>query len=122
MKPWEETWTATERSDEGCNDVINGQPTEVFLKGGSDRFNLALAAPEMARLLLELEWAGCNCELDSGGEDACPVCHEDAPSEHKIPARRLDAFTREEAHTVKRGGVHAKDCTLATLLVKAGVR
>lgn len=98
MKPHEETWTLTEpirdwskdgpgvRVEDlpitGYNEVINGSSTEAFLGGGA-RLVLAVQAPAMARLLLELEWAphdeGAYCLICQGGEPAhMPNCSRQA--------------------------------------------
>lgn len=91
-KVWEETWVQTQSC---CIRLATTVPTIAwFAAEGSrdgdldcDRARLAAAAPEMARLLLQLEWtqggvwdpAGCHVCLggrDSGGHK--PDCAYDA--------------------------------------------
>lgn len=96
MKPWEETWEA---EHEDSLDYITRGP-DGFIAGFDDqkeRATLAAAAPEMARVLLALEWKGA--EL---GDDCtyavCPSC---------------GAYKGEVGH--------APDCGLVAVLRKAGV-
>ncbi len=126
MKAHEETWELTEDwvDDDGkrhTNDVINGSSTEVFLSASDsyDRLRLAAAAPEMARLLLELQWAG-----DEGGYDGrpcCPCCYALPPEKVHRPSVRIDAYTRTEARDEILYGKHSDDCRLVAVLRKAGV-
>lgn len=60
---------------------------------------LASAAPEMARVLLAIEWSGMEWNR-SGGSTRCPSC-------------------RSQAVTARR---HAPNCALDAAIRKAGVR
>ncbi len=76
------------------------------------------AAPEMARMLLDIQWEG-----QIGGyepEAGCPRCGADPPSEQQVPARRIDAWNRTGPHVIHRGG-HKRDCDLGKLLEAAGL-
>lgn len=137
-KPWEETWTwidGEEAEDEfpeqggtlyalrpdgrpDCDRRIIETDSGVYPPKGAERALIA-AAPEMARLLLDLEWAGWNQE-GYDPSDACPSCGQHPPSKFIVPARRIDAYTRVEAHEEIRGG-HAPDCRWVAVLRKAGV-
>lgn len=94
MKPWEETWIA-----EG-EDVLTGPKADcewssnlrhvTWGEGDCEaRARLAAAAPEMFRLLLELEW------IWEDGRQVCGICC------------RLMAYG------------HREDCALHTALEKA---
>lgn len=62
-----------------------------------DRAQLAAAAPEMARLLIEVQWAGVlTYQYEGGGDPCCPVCEGEEPR-------------------------HEPDCKLVAVLRKAGV-
>ena len=78
VKPWEETWTESEvwtfdQDDSPFDEVCT-------------RVKLAAAAPEMARLLLDLEWMG-----EPGGY-RCPSC---ADYHRHRPNCRLVAVLRK---------------------------
>lgn len=100
MKPWEETWKAHWDSDYSVNlRTTEGRTVGTFGAGGPEgvaRAELAAAAPDMARVLLAVEWAGRSSQ---GGDDGmCPAC---------------DRWK-------ERG--HMPDCALDAALRKAGVR
>lgn len=120
MKPWEETWRAGPDYDA----VHVSDDDQLDMRYGRDdamgRCRLAAAAPEMARMLLDLEWAGS--EWDYGGSDpCCPCCGERAPQKVHFPAVRVDAYTRTEARDEVLYGKHSDDCKLVAVLRKAGV-
>lgn len=106
-KPWEETWkNKIYRGELRLVDEHGMMTDNLAWFGDSDekgeafdiaraRCQLASAAPDMARLLLELEWTGERQE-----EQCCPSCFAE----------------------VRRKEPHAPDCALATALRKAGVR
>jgi len=77
MKPWDETWTADWHYDYSVTILRdNSFRVALFNAGGPEgvaRAKLAAAAPDMARLLLTLEWS-------SG--DFCPCCGQKDGSEH----------------------------------------
>lgn len=80
-------------------------------------------SPEDQALAIELlrkfEWEGCNQVPYDGCDPACPECHGDYPTTLHIPARRIDAYTREEARDVPRGG-HEPGCRYGALLDRLG--
>lgn len=104
MKPWEETWRWN-----GLHplDVFGPDGGDLLFEGavirndsdGPERAKLAAAAPEMARLLLELEWADPRNHWsdDGANSNGCCVCGE-----------------------YKKDG-HKPDCALVAVLRKAGV-
>lgn len=106
-KPWEEKWTAELNRDRTHYDLVVDQDglgvCVVQGCGSSDdgtaRVLLAAAAPDMARVLLAIEWAGAVGERFDGFDPACPSC-------------LTEKFT----------GKHAPDCALDAALRKAGVR
>lgn len=131
-KPWEtESWIAFDSDDDGDDfgiyrsDVVTNEGGTMARDYVLDRgmlpedARLAAAAPEMARLLLSLEWAGWNQEGDDPA-DACPACYQGPPRTITKPARRIDAYTRIEASQETLGG-HRHDCALIGVLRKAGV-
>lgn len=110
-KPWEEEWAAARGGnyvgphhfgDSGWWEVRDSDETTLLTTGaplddagsGEARARLASAAPDMARLLLELEW----CDDDG---HYCPSC---GYSRFRTPQ------------------THAPDCRLVAVLRKAGVR
>jgi hypothetical protein len=112
-RPWEETWERTERNDVEdeyqpvfCNPVLNDEPTEVFL-GTGPRLQLAAAAPEMARLLLELEWAGEIVNYATGSS--------------RMSLRTCAACGGVRPHPQAGSSGHHPDCRLGAVLRKAGV-
>lgn len=117
-KPWEETWEyRAPKADIGY--VTPFQTVCGFLSVDEDaelnppedaraRAKIASAAPEMARLLLALEWSGSECYYD-GCDAVCPCCRKEGPRKSRFSAKIL-------------GGEHAEDCALAAVLRKAGVR
>ncbi len=105
MKPWEETWVAHK-------DCVVDEPTwkTVFVihedsrvdlgYEGADRWlnreraQLVSAAPDMARVLLEMEWRGFPLPRIGNEECAtCVGCGDRRPS-HK-PSCMLDAALRK---------------------------
>lgn len=128
-KPHEETWEYRPTREDVVVREPNGDYAIMDLDHDAEfnpthildaRGRLAAAAPEMARLLLELEWAGS--EWDYGGSDpCCPCCGERAPMQVHIPAKRIDAYTRTEARDEVRYGKHTDNCQLVAVLRKAGV-
>lgn len=68
---------------------------------------LAAAAPDMARLLLELEWSGYEPDWGAG---KCMSCGAIQPLEYDAAARTKDTS----------GGTHKPDCRLVAVLRKAG--
>lgn len=92
-KPWEDSWEARE-DDVWCpaeRVVVARETDEADAK-------LIAAAPEMARMLLELQWAAADSE--------CPLCYAEPYTE--------DGW--------KNDAPHASHCRLAALLRKAGVK
>jgi hypothetical protein len=95
MKPWDEYWSAAGEQVEGEADVtwrVHGEGIVIAANVDEDRALLMAAAPDMARVLLAVEW---------GGEHEvalCPTCAQ-----------------------WKKDG-HASDCKLDSALRKAGVR
>lgn len=139
VKPWEETWFW----DDARCEIVRKYPDDeehrrVGLAGAFDSTDpvvetdsgiygpregyreLIAAAPEMARLLLELQWAGGYGD-DGGTNPCCPACNADAPLKVHFPAKRIDAYTRTEARDEVIGGKHRDDCRLVAVLRKAGV-
>lgn len=126
-KVWEEDWMLDPEAELPNAHRYTGHPAKILFKpknrgGGQflgsfsgpqdehsvdiDRARLAACAPEMARMLVELEWSGgYEYGQDSGVDACCPSCMADAPS----PALGIS-------------GVHKLDCRLIALLRKAGVR
>jgi hypothetical protein len=100
MTPWEESWGYATRTQTGnCAELHLGDGQQICVQIGIDDeadayAQLAACAPEMARLLLDLEWA----HQDPSWGPACPAC---------------DAL--------ERAG-HGRDCRLERVLRKAGVR
>lgn len=82
------------------------------------RARLAACAPEMARMLVELERVGWSDDI------GCPSCGAESPDvlerlERMYPNTRLaHGMTRKEL--IQNGG-HMPDCRLLALLRKAGV-
>ena len=106
MKPWEETWTFDGEREGGC--ILENDTAVMYTCGPDDpeyhapRGHLASAAPDMARVLLEIEWrAGEFGDPDAGGR--CPSCLGYEPS-----------GSPDDGHHV--------DCALDAALRKAGVR
>lgn len=96
-KPWEEEWSAAEQPSPLCQILRRTGPGEAcgdLLDG--ERLVLAVAAPDMARVLLDIEWSGG----DDGGY--CPAC-------------------QGVEHHVSSPG-HRPACTLDAALRKAGIR
>jgi hypothetical protein len=107
MKVWEETWTHDDMVDAFDPSVVHGHDG---FRG--DRQRLAIAAPELARLLLEAQWAsgggfGPSADDQEYKDVSCYFC-EGRESEHCGRGRKC-----------KSG--HAPDCRLVAVLRKAGV-
>lgn len=118
---WEETWGIVGNNEFattiGIPDdpsvsgfVVAGKPVGSFQYGPGLHLNaygrakLAACAPEMARMLLAIEWSGWNHEGYDPGGDCCPVCSgSDNPDLH-------------ENHR------HTQTCALDALMRKAGIR
>jgi hypothetical protein len=116
MKPWEEPWK---------NEEWEADSDDLYVKGtepdGSDwikisewwwaknrdpwqtRLRLAAAAPEMARLLLELQWSGDEARY------RCPACEATAHPDH-APDCRLVAVLRKAGWKPYRGEMDCGDC------------
>jgi len=119
MKPWEENWIAEE------GDVITSSGECIFDESDcgvaskavhEPRASLASAAPDMARVLLSLEWSGRLDYVGDGGYNCCPSCGGVAPE---------DAGSHDARHDVSRGRNvvgHRDDCAWDAALRKAGVR
>ena len=101
--PWEEEWTwhdATYPNSGHSGYVafpagrmaIQYDPANYSQSEGAARGRLAAAAPEMARMLLELEWISTYETID------CRICGGE-----------------------KTAGGHEPDCKLVAVLTKAGV-
>lgn len=110
MKPYERDW----EFHSGC------WPEVVFYKGGNkkvcdvwadedsstcDVADLISAAPDMARMLLDIQWTPTGYDH----EPCCPICSLSKPK---------PGLARDDAH-FPHG--HAKDCALLAVLLKAGV-
>ena len=103
MKPWEETWTTDWASDYTVT-ILRGDSYRVaqFNAGGPEgvaRARLAAAAPDMARLLLKLEWS----DVDYDAATYCPSCWA------SYPWKPSDLG-------------HRDDCEWLAVMRKAGVR
>ena len=81
MKPWEETWDS----------LLPFCGHDTMVDGDEARRRLALAAPEMARLLMHI------CRRYPGTDGACMVC---------------DQYETQP---------HTKECSVGKALRKAGV-
>lgn len=109
-KPWEEDW---ELRHEGAVVGVAGQEEKDIASApyGSEapdlraRLRFLSAAPDMARLLLELEWA-------DGERAACPICGG--------WMRRADETRATTADGSRIG--HERGCRLLAALTKAGIR
>lgn len=111
-KPWEETWgwqAAHSSMQSGWVTTPHGGSVGVFYKPGSSfedaeaRGRLAAAAPDMARVLLAIEWGVDRAEY--GG--ACPSC---------------DCFNPDGDAPLGYAKGHEPACALDAALRKAGVR
>lgn len=110
MEPWEHTWHVDESGtlirDERDYRIAETIELDIPPQEQSNA-RLAAAAPEMARLLLELEWGGEPVRAIAGPIATCPSCLGMRPQ-----------LSRDAG---PRGG-HRKDCRLIAVLRKAGVR
>jgi hypothetical protein len=103
---WEQTWTADEEMvtptvhlPGACHAEVRLYSPEFEASTDPIRYDLAralAASPDMARVLLAVEWSG---REGRDNDVACPVCGE------------WEAF-----------GKHRPDCALDAALRKAGVR
>jgi hypothetical protein len=114
MKTHEETWTRVLWMHDHNQDPIYGIESDAIPKKVDDHFcefsageharsQLAAAAPEMARLLLDVQWTPTGYDH----EPCCPVCTMSKPRVQRDDAN----FTHG----------HSKDCAFVAVLVKAGV-
>lgn len=89
MKVWEEEWAANWDVDYAVTLERNGARFGTVSAGGPDgvlRARLAAAAPDMACVLLAVEWSS---------ESACPICQAyEYEGKHK-PDCALDAALRK---------------------------
>lgn len=113
VKPHEETWRLGP-GGLGLEHLREVDGEEEWCQFGSldgPQAELAACAPEMARLLLELEFVDTS---DGEYAERCPSCQgrERLPPDGRagLPFRPLPA------------GKHAADCKLDALLRKAGLR
>ena len=104
MKPWEETWSEHELQLCGHD---NDAP------GDAERRRLASAAPDMARVLLAVEFIECG-DCVNPMRDVCPCCQ----SRTMLPKRPGEIGQPYDVHP----GKHAPDCALDAALRKAGAR
>lgn len=119
-KPWEETWFAEScarltRADGPDPQWGDRRHVADVAEDSDERARLASAAPDMARVLLAIEWAGGRPE----GPPECPSCRADeyedvivGPTTHDAAGRYIGYRKRE----------HEPDCALDAALRKAGVR
>lgn len=123
-KPWEESWAWDEEREgifadtadeygERCKIVETD--SQVYPPRGLDR-SLICAAPDMARVLLAIEWSGRQDFVGDGGYDCCPSCQGVAHDDAGCP----DA--RDEIASGKNIVGHKPTCPLDAALRKAGVR
>lgn len=130
-KPWVETWFTSMKGSgiQLCREVPDDEDAEdlnliarSFEQPSGDlqlaRMDLAAAAPEMARLLLEIEWS----------EDSCLFCSGDHPYlDIRLPSMGPSIIPLpskadiEEAKQRPMLGGHAESCRLVAVLRKAGV-
>lgn len=92
MRPHEENWAAHK---DCVVEATSWKTVFVSHDGARDRAQLASAAPDMGRVLLAIEWSGCETFTDN---ECCPTC----------------AATEREGHTA--------GCALDAALRKAGIR
>ncbi len=102
MKAHEETWELVPRNGGWRLHAEGEEEHSTFWDADPGRARLAAAAPEMARLLLELQWSGGSYEGDHMAA-CCPSC---------------EAFSVTSDVTA---GKHEPGCRLAAVLQKAGV-
>lgn len=119
-KPWEEQWVMIPGSVDVGPPRVEFGPWRILSRGNSiavvgdgcsnsDAARLMSAAPDMARVLLEVEWRGAD---EEGSK--CPSCHASAYGKpmHDVDGKYLGCET----------GTHDEDCALLAALKKAGVR
>jgi hypothetical protein len=114
-KSWEETWEAEKCCDanECCATYLSDDGTEIGRFSGIDdkpfhtaRAKLAAAAPEMARLLLELQ--NVSYPAETYNIDGCPVCRgrvDDGQHVHHEPDCRLVAVLRKAGVLEEKDGL-----------------
>lgn len=104
MKPWEETWAVHRDSSRlvvKVADFPGAHGVAMALDASHiERAKLAAAAPDMARVLLDVEWQ----HRERSEYRRCPTCDG-------------DETTEDEPRTG-----HRPDCALDAALRKAGVR
>lgn len=104
MELWEETWTAEPENDEPDSlwMVLDSESPRCLVADtiSEAQSRLIAAAPDMARVLLEVEWSAQN----QYGQAQCPSC-------------RGDEYKDGEPRTG-----HEEHCALFAALQKAGVR
>lgn len=89
----------------------NGFPVGVRGPWTHDgQLRIASAAPDMARVLLAIEWSSSD---EDGSE--CPSCHARA----YVPPPRYDADGKYLGYTE---GTHEPDCAWGAAIRKAGIR
>jgi hypothetical protein len=119
MKPWEETWDYHGRVQvpgdgraHGARLYSDNHEEEWATAWGEDsvaRARLAAAAPEMARLLLSLQWVDTS---DGEYRERCPVCQN---------RTRLPPDGRMGIPLQIHDDRHSDSCALVAVLRKAGV-
>lgn len=115
MKPWEETWRVVKLPS--C-DEWEVESDHVGMLEMSDPAHVALAsaAPDMARVLLAVEWCGRVDYVGDGGYRCCPACEGISPDE---------ADCQDAHEDIARGRNvlgHKPACELVIALRKAGGR
>lgn len=107
MKAWEETWTLSEEGIELPDD--NGWPGPT-VRGPwttSGQRELASAAPDMARVLLAIEWGAEVFLAIDFSVAGCPSC---------------EGVEKPTAYPVEHHVGHYPNCALNAALRKAGIR
>lgn len=128
-KPWEETWVVQRyvvelADDEGhhIGQFIDDEAEHTNASIDRDRARLAAAAPDMARLLLAMQWAGCTGSPPGDGcSAACAECGAEPPSTTIVPPHTGINRGDEPLRIVHSDGRHESGCEWARVLRKAGV-
>lgn len=127
-KPWEETWSykldAEDRAQihvsvDGDWELVaehGWQRSAVAVPVVEARFQLASAAPEMARVLMHLEW--CNDDVSGPYCESCNAVRYNDWRELSMS----DAEMWEHIRRVPGDNDHRADCKLDAAIRKAGVR